>query len=310
MEDPSGHPTVPQGERSQTNPRSQVQGAGARARLGVLGEYAGLIGVAGAALGGLIYVALTLSAYHAYSRLGVSPEEVGLNYAAALLRAGIAAVSLVGFFLACFLGALVFVWPSIAPSPAKKRARVRRGVALVLLILVASILGAATQAGGLFVAGAVVAAVAIGLAMAFWSNKQFDGFQSGERTTFSMTPGPEELFTRSNALVAACLLVGLSIGALGLQAHVDSIRMYEGRVPSKPFFGVPPPWDAHVVRVHWVRPPPASLQRIEPQQCLLYLGQANATSVFFDPRERHQRTLKAPTSSVLVEVLPNSNSCS
>jgi hypothetical protein len=43
-------------------------------------------------------------------------------------------------------------------------------------------------------------------------------------------------------------------------------------------------------------------------RCLLFLGQANGTSVFFDPTAGHERVLKMPTSGVFVEVLPNTDS--
>jgi hypothetical protein len=88
-----------------------------------------------------------------------------------------------------------------------------------------------------------------------------------------------------------------------LDAVLASDRLQQGR-PFKAFVDVPTPWRARVVRVHFTSkdgaPPGLSLPR-----CVLYLGSANGTSVFYDARPNHERTLRLPTAALALEVLPH-----
>jgi hypothetical protein len=86
----------------------------------------------------------------------------------------------------------------------------------------------------------------------------------------------------------------------------DSNGMQNGEPPGRVAFGPPTPWDADVAQVLWTAGrQPAGLDL---PNCLLYLGGSDATRVFYDPRPGRRRSLRIPSSSVVVAVLPDADS--
>jgi hypothetical protein len=102
-------------------------------------------------------------------------------------------------------------------------------------------------------------------------------------------------------VVAPCAFLLVIYGA-----WTDRNRMQDGKHPGTVAFGPPTPWAADVARVLWTggRPPTG----LDLPDCLLYLGRADSTSVFYDARPGRQRSLRIPSMSVTVAVLPHADS--
>jgi hypothetical protein len=100
------------------------------------------------------------------------------------------------------------------------------------------------------------------------------------------------------AMIAVC--VGLVAGAVN-----DASRMKTGMTTIS-YFGVTPPWRAVVAHVSWARKPAEGAPSLP--SCLLYLGQSEGTSVFYDAVAPHGRSLRLPTSMLLLEIFPQAHS--
>ncbi len=109
-------------------------------------------------------------------------------------------------------------------------------------------------------------------------------------------------------LLCATSVIGVLAVLGGLMGSAANARddFAEGRRPTGLGFGFSGPWDAEVVRVTWGEKPPS--QALALPRCLLYLGHDAGTSLFFDPTDGHERTLRLQASTLQVEVLPHTES--
>jgi hypothetical protein len=87
-----------------------------------------------------------------------------------------------------------------------------------------------------------------------------------------------------------------------LQAWGDSRGVRDGQVRHPIFLGFIPfgSWGADAAWVEWVAPDPSKGFARGRRRCLLYLGRANGTAVFYDASARADKTLRAPASAVVI----------
>jgi len=240
---------------------------------------------------------LTVLCNQVYEPLGVNPASVGLGYGELLIRAAVAWVGIVGLLLGGVAMGALTTW--LVASKSKPRAVSLLIIATLLLILAGILLidqrwavAGLTTGAGVLIGGWVVViptrrAKGSGLAVV------------GEARRRSATE-PTLIF-----LVLALVLL-ITGTFLVVAAAEDRSRLQQGLRPVPIAGDTPPPWNAEVVRASWVNSPGPTHPRMP--RCLLYLGQANGTSVLYDARPAHHRTLRSPNSSVAIEVLPDRDS--
>jgi hypothetical protein len=259
-------------------------------------ESAGAAAALAGLIGAVVYALLTFVCSLIYTPLGVDPSEVGLSYSALLIRTavGVGGIAVLGMVAAAV--ALPLAW-SVWALGLDRNSGPRRPPGLgkgrvAFVVAVFAVAGPALLCiplGHAELTGGWVALFAVAMLMVPLSYGDFLGRRTRALVviTFVLVPG-------------ASLPVGLLVGG----AHADAEDLTEGRRP-QPVLGVPPPWGARVVRVRWAERPGPDLSL---PRCLLFLGEANGTSVFYDARQGHESALRLPTSALLVEVLPNTRS--
>jgi hypothetical protein len=223
----------------------------------------------GAVAGGVAlvtYVLLSFVCSWYYAKLGVTPDEVGLDQATLLVRTAVGMAGVVPFAAAfaafCMaVGRLVrWLWAELS----RLAAAVVAAIAMFFFLVIFS-----QPLDWLLVAGTVAAAVA-------------------------RVANPRRLIG-----LAGIIAIAVTAYFIVDQAHGDAHLMASGQRPVD-VLSERPPWDAAVVRVHWADP----VARHQPAlpTCLLFLGESHGTSVFFDPDR--ERSLRLPTSMVAIEILP------
>jgi hypothetical protein len=272
--------------------REQAPDPKSRGLLDAAQKFGPLAGLAASAAAGVLYVLLAFSATRIYASLGVSTEDVGLGYGALLRRTAIGM-----FWLAA-----VFSWLLIALVFTQRRAIRALGTSKHPVLAMVALYGFMSILAWLY----------------WWKPELWVSFIGAMLALVLLLYGAVSYFGKMNevvdrlvtmapawfALALAAWIVALAgIAVFGVEAERDAQRLRSGRVPSKLFNGLPAPWDAQVVRVSWVDPPAPGAPSLP--SCLLYLGQANGTSIFYDATDGHERAMRLPTSTVFVEVLPN-----
>lgn len=247
-----------------------------------LKDYSATLAAVVGVVGATVYAAVNVACTAVYAPLGVSPSDVGLDYGGLLAQTGtlLALTVLVAIVMVAPLG--VMLWMLRIPA--------RSGHPLLLRLLVwLPVLG-----GGQFVASVVggfngwlvrAAVLALlGLAVV--------------ESTAGLKRGLMALFA---VIVAIVMVSEFTIGALA-----DAPMLVAGSRTRAFFPGIPLLWTAVVVHVSWARKPASGSPELP--ACALYLGQSNGVSVFYDGTPGSERTLRLPTSMVLVEVFPQSES--
>jgi hypothetical protein len=243
------------------------------------------------ALGLILYGLLRLANSLFYDPLAVKPEEVGLGYSETLSQSavGVFAVLLTSLALfGIFLVLLIFGW-----------ALVRRG--------------AGEDEGKLddVLSGVVVVALLGGAIVRFWVTSHVSD------VVYAVIEGAFVLWIfylvwreirsgRVKRLVplaggAFALSVVLTVAAVMFQAWGDSRGVRDGEVRHPEFFFIPfGSWGADAAWVEWIVPdPPKGFARGR-RRCLLYLGRANGTAVFYDAKARDDKTLRVPAGAVVI----------
>ena len=101
------------------------------------------------------------------------------------------------------------------------------------------------------------------------------------------------------AVIFPLLFFLATVGLFWTASQNDRQRMSDGLAPRDLVPGFPPPWEADVARLAMV----SELEDVQPPACVLYLGQAETVSVFYDARGRTS-TLRIPNGEAVVTVLP------
>ena len=245
-------------------------------------DYSGALSLVFGASGALAYVALSVACTAVYAPLGISPSDVGLDYGALLARAG----TLVAAF--AVLGAM--------------------GVAFVLMVMWL-VNGSVVLAVAAFIAMPVLwAAICgdwpppLGAVLLPWFVAALYVWTRGGRRDPRGILRPRKTALWAGVSALALFLVVLFASA----AEEDARRLKVGRKPVTSVLGVSVPWKAEIVHISWAQEPTQNPPQLP--TCLVYLGQADGMSVFYDPSRHHQRSLRLPTRLVLIEVLPNTHS--
>jgi hypothetical protein len=97
--------------------------------------------------------------------------------------------------------------------------------------------------------------------------------------------------------------------ALGLAGNaLDGANdLRDGRRPSAFFVGIPAPWRAETARVTWTGT--GSSSEIRFPDCLLYLGEASGTTVFYDARSDVQEALRVRSDNITIAITHKRRSC-
>ena len=227
------------------------------------------IGAAATAVGGVLYVLLTVISERDYDPFGVTPAEVGLGYGAMLI--GAAALLL---WLAAVVAALLAF--SLAATWLAARLGRRWWVLVVFFALLA---GGAMLA--VDPADPAIAALTGSVAVAVVASRR-------RRRRYV-----------ASALVAVAFGVVVGVGAIVWWAERARDNMLDGYDTAGLWFG---PWAARVVSIR-----AGDLSELPIDRCLLYLGEADGMTVLYDP-EGEDRTWRVPTTGLLIEIHPDASS--
>lgn len=224
-----------------------------------------------------------------YAPLEVSPDEVGLGYGDLLARAGTLYIAVAAYGVLVVLPGIALGWALGMPDGRRWRMTV---AAIVIAISFAALL-------------ATLPAFAVVTLPVGWLLTAFI-IAVLLRARVPRPDHPERSLGVFSFVSGGVSVLVLAVVLTGMDAAFTSERLREGR-PSKAMLDIPTPWTARVVRVHFTAEGgvPSSLQV---PRCLLYLGRADGTSVFYDARPDHRRVLRLPTAALAVEVLPNARS--
>jgi hypothetical protein len=269
------------------------------------------LGVAAAALGGVLYVLLTWVTAWVYQLAGVKPGDVGLGYVPLLAGTAVSLVVALAVVLALVAVALGATWllrkafaagwlrsntPSensppenlILPPSNKKQAWALAVVFVVLIVLTFvplfwTISGHSLSGNAAFFLGSLPAAVIIAII-------------SGKRAHKVIT---------IVAMIVALVTAVVTVWDAAAQARRD-IQDVSSSVP----IGLGNLWEGEI----------ANVQRIGSTtvRCGLYLGESNGTGVFvvsegvYNKGTEHVkilRTLQLPLSSVIIQIVPDAVLC-
>ena len=237
-----------------------------------LREHAAGIGAAATAVGGVLYVLLSLISSWVYEPMGATPAQVGLGYGPTLIGAA-------ALLLWLALAGAAFV--ALAVAATWIAGRMGRGwwllVAFFALLAVAA----------LMVADPATAASTASVAIAVAAGRRW------RRRRYAVS-----------AAVGVAFGVVVGVGAILWWADHARDQITGGYATSGPWSG---PWAAQVVSV---RPTdPSSAQELPADRCLLYLGEANGMSMLFDGKGEG-RSLRVPTAGLVIEIRPGAVSAS
>jgi hypothetical protein len=244
------------------------------------------------ALGLILYGLLRLANSLFYDPLAVKPEEVGLGYAETLSQSavGVLVVLLTSFAVfGIFLALLIVFWAWTrrgAPSGEGKREEL-----LAAVVVIAILTGTALH---LWARSNVsdVLYVVLEVAFVLWVfYRVWQEVRSGRVKRVLLMAGS-----------AFALSVILTLALVMLQARDDGRAVRHGQVRRHPtLFSVPfGSWGADAAWVEWVAPDPPKGFAKGHRRCLIYLGRANGTAVFYDARARDDKTLRAPATAVVI----------
>jgi hypothetical protein len=285
--------------------------------LRVVREYAGAAGVLAGLLGAVFYALLTLACAQVYEPLGVNPSDLGLSYGELLIRT----VTFLIPISAAATGAALFgaLAASVANEALEGSGKVLRiFVFLVPAVAVGGVVAWLSLSSGTYTESpfwAAAAPTALGFLIGWFlclgalarppnvEPTRAGRPDSGHRTDGDPVANGVVLWI---AVTVTLLLIAVSYVFISAKS-VDSRRLKSGSTPRRLLGNtIPPPWDAQVVHLSWVAgTKPADLD-LPP--CLLYLGQANGTSVFYDARKKQRRALRLPSSAVALVARPDADS--
>jgi hypothetical protein len=246
------------------------------------------------ALGLILYGLLGLANSLFYDPLAVKPEEVGLGYAETLSQSavGVLVVLLTSFAIfGLFLVLLIFGWALLRRGDPDGDGKLEQLLAAVVVIGILT--GTALHLWAPSNVSDVLYPV-LEVAFVLWIfYRVWREVRSGSVKRVFLMAGS-----------AFALSVALTLILVMLQARDDGRAVRDGQVRHHPtFLGFIPfgSWGADAAWVEWVAPdPPKAFAAKGRRRCLLYLGRANGTAVFYDARARDDKTLRAPATAVVI----------
>jgi hypothetical protein len=262
-------------------------------RLGVaLGATSAIFAVVGV----LLYLVLSLVCTAVYSPLGVTPAEVGLDYGNLLAQSAVAVAALT--VIAMLTGLAVVALRIAMERPSVKRYRrlltlLAGGVAIAFfldLFLPLPVL----DSPPFRVAGAVIVIAALAAA-AYVLLVSAPARLRAQRQAAALAPA-----------VGTVIVFAFALGLAG-NALDGANDLGDGRRPSAFFVGIPAPWRAETARVTWTGA--GSSSEIRFPDCLLYLGEASGTTVFYDARSDVQEALRVRSDDIAIAITHKRRSC-
>jgi hypothetical protein len=244
------------------------------------------------ALGLILYGLLRLANSLFYDPLAVKPEEVGLGYAETLSQSavGVLVVLLTSFAVfGIFLVLLIFFWALMRRGEPGGEGKLEQLLAAIVVIGILT--GTALHLWAPSHVSDVLYAV-LEVAFVLWIfYRVWQEIRSGRVKRVLLMAG--SAFALSGALTLALVM---------LQARDDGRAVREGQVRHPTFLGFIPfgSWGADAAWVEWVAPDPPKGFAKGRRRCLLYLGRANGTAVFYDIGARDDKTLRAPATAVVI----------
>ena len=231
------------------------------------------LGVAAAALGGVLYVLLTWVTSWVYQPAGVRPSDVGLGYVPLLAGTAVTLVGALAVVLAAVAVALGTAWLRT------KRAWVRLGLAIIAL-------------------GALVyVSVDINDVAAFFLIPL-------PSAAFVAILWPKHAY---KMIAIFATIIVLAVAGVTVWNSASQARRDIQDVASSAPIGLNNPWEGEIANVQRIGSTSKTVT------CGLYLGESNGTGVFVVNEGTEQvkqlRTVRLPLSSVLIEILPDHVLC-
>lgn len=247
-------------------------------------------------VGALLYLVLSLACTAVYAPLGVTRAEVGLDYGNLLAQSavGVAALTVIAMLtgLAVVAFRIAVARPSVSrhqPWPTLVAGSVAVAFFLDLFLPLPILDSPLFRVAGAAIVIAALAAAAY---------------------VFLVSPLARHQAQRQGAALAPAIatVIGFTF-ALGLAGNaLDGANdLQQGRRPSAFFVGVPPPWRAETARVTWTGAGSSSAIRFP--DCLLYLGEAGGTAVFYDARGGVLEALRLRADDITIAITHKRSSC-
>jgi hypothetical protein len=256
----------------------------------------GASGALFAVVGALLYLVLSLACTAVYSPLGVSPADVGLDYGNLLAQSAVSVAALTVIAMLTGLAVVAFRIATSRPSVKRYRpwpALLGGGVAIAFFLDLVLPLPVLDSPPFRFV-GAVIVIAALAVAACIFLASPHARQQAGQQgAALAPAIGTVILFT---------FAVGLAGNALG-----GANDLQDGRRPSAFFVGIPAPWRAETAHVTWTDA--RSPSGIGFPDCLLYLGEADGTAVFYDARREVQEALHVRTDDIMITITHKRSRC-
>jgi hypothetical protein len=239
-----------------------------------LRENAAALGIIGAAGGGLLYVLVSVLANWVYEPAGVTAAEVGLGYGPLLLGTAQALVFVLAAAVVVIGLLAALIWMSRELGAWWWLAiPAAFGVSFLATTTVIYI------AGGWLTAGLILT---VGIVYGHFASTRW---------------------LKVGAGVVALIALAATAGFLRDAANSARIDLREG-VANPPGLWTQP-WSSRVVTVRDAD----SLKNVPGlPKCVLYLGEANGTSVFYAASPRNPHTVRLPTSTILTIMVTQDDS--
>jgi hypothetical protein len=263
---------MPSDEHPATQPADGERPSGT-GPLAFLASNATQLSVAGALLGGILYVLLTWVSNWVYEPAGVRPSDVGLGYGAMLVGTAVTLVVALALVLLTVAFAFGAVWLG-----RKKRVLLTVSAIVALFGLVAVVTFIDAVAGF------------------------FLGLLPGALIFAALFPANAYKVIAIGATIIALLVAGFTVWNYASDARRD-IRDGISGAPIGLFNS---PWEGRIAAFRAMTAPSSVHDR-----CGLYLGEANGIGVFVVvSQDSGQRaTFRLPLSSLFMEILPEQTQC-
>jgi hypothetical protein len=259
--------------------------------------WAGANPLIGLTLGGLfVYGALRLDYSLFYGRFGIKPEDVGLGYGEVLSQsvAGLVAYAVFLLVISVLLRPHGFIGiRGTGPIRFFSLRPVLVGVALVVsaLLILAFVLVIRTDLFDL--AFAALGAAGGASLIALFGHE-----------IFALGNQPRTRLESWRAALRAWIppIVIYTLLAASLSALADGAKVHTGHSTHLTFLGIPvTAWGADRASLNWIAKPPSEYSQWA-HDCLMYLGQANGTTILYDVASA--RTIRLATGDVVVLIAP------
>jgi hypothetical protein len=259
--------------------------------------WAGANPLIGLTLGGLfLYGALRLDYSLFYGRFGIKPEDVGLGYGEVLSQsvAGLVVYAVILLVISALLRPHAFLGiRGTGPIRFFSVRRVMVGVTLVVgaLCILAFVLVLRTDLFGLAYAASGAAG---GISLLALFGHEIFALGDQPRTRL------ESWMAALRAWIPIIVIYTLLAASLG--ALVDGAKVHNGQSTHLTFLGISvTAWGADRASLNWIGQPPSEYSQWA-HDCLMYLGQANGTTVLYDVASA--RTIRLATTDVVVLIAP------